>query len=247
MEWGLEDKVIVITGSSRGLGRALAISFAQSGAKVVINYCKSKESATEVLQEIEKYNHKCAMFYADVTVDDDVKNLYQQVIKKYGRVDILINNAGINSDDYVNLMSEKQWNDVVKTNLTSVFLCSRYFSKSMIRMKHGKIINIASLKGQLGSEGQANYAASKAGIIGFSKSLAKELGEEGISVNVICPGYIKTDLNSTNMYKREIAERMSAMSVEYGLNDFINLTLFLASDMLNGVSGQVYNVDSRIM
>jgi 3-oxoacyl-[acyl-carrier protein] reductase len=247
MEWELAHKVIVITGSSRGLGKALALKFAKAGASVVVNYCKSKDSATSLLKEIEEFNVKCMMIYADVTVDADVKNMYHKVIGKYGKVDVLINNAGTNNDDYVNLMSEKKWNDVVATNLTSVFLCSRYFSKSMIRRKNGKIINIASLKGQLGSEGQANYAASKAGIIGFSKSLAKEIGKEGISVNVICPGYIRTDLNSKNKNKREIAVRMSAMDVEYGLQDFINMTMFLASDLLNGVSGQVYNVDSRIM
>lgn len=247
MEWELGHKVIVITGSSRGLGKALALNFAKAGASVVINYCKSKENATDLLKEIEEFNKKCMMIHADVTVDSDVKNMYREVMAKYGKVDVLINNAGMNNDNYVNIMSEKQWNDVVTTNLSSVFLCSRYFSKSMIRGKNGKIINIASLKGQLGSEGQANYAASKAGIIGFSKSLAKELGKVGVSVNVICPGYIRTDMNSKNLNKREIAERMSTMSVEYGLQDFINITMFLASDLLNGVSGQVYNVDSRIM
>lgn len=114
-------------------------------------------------------------------------------------------------------------------------------------MKSGRIINVASLKGQLGSEGQANYAASKAGIIGYSKSLAKELGKEGISVNVVCPGYIKTDLNSTNLNKKRIAEEMSAMSIEHGLEDFVNFILFLSSENLRGVSGQVFNIDSRIM
>ncbi|MEZ3425859.1 MAG: SDR family NAD(P)-dependent oxidoreductase [Lachnospiraceae bacterium] len=247
MSFGLEDKVIVITGASRGLGRALAIGFAKEGAKVVINYCKNKKCAEKLMQVIQAYNDKCMKVYADVTVDADIKKMYQQVIKKYGKIDVLINNAGTNNDDYTNLMSEMQWNDVIKTNLTSVFLCCRYFTKSMIRMKSGRIINVASLKGQLGSEGQANYAASKAGIIGYSKSLAKELGKEGISVNVVCPGYIKTDLNSTNLNKKRIAEEMSAMSIEHGLEDFVNFILFLSSENLRGVSGQVFNIDSRIM
>lgn len=246
MELTLEDKVIVITGASRGLGKALAIRFAELGACVVINYCRSKDSAACVLQEIRQYNQKCRMIYADVTKDYDVKKMYREVMEYYGRVDVLINNAGKNSDDYVNLMSEEQWADIIATNLTGTFLCCRYFSKNMIYAKKGKIINIASLKGQLGSEGQANYAASKAGIIGFSKSLAKELGAVGVSVNVVCPGYIRTDLNYSNLHKREIAESMSAMSVDFGIDDFINFMTFLASDMVKGVSGQVYNIDSRI-
>lgn len=243
----LEDKVIVVTGSSRGIGSALAVKLAQNGAIVIVNYCKSDKKAKETLLEIKKYSNQSEMFYADVTSDADVKAMYQYVMQQYGRIDVLINNAGKNNDAYVNLMSESQWNDVLTTNLTGIFLCCRYFSKAMIRAKKGKIINIASLKGQLGSEGQANYAASKAGVIGFSKSLAKELGPEGISVNVVCPGYIKTELNSLNVNKQRIAEEMSAMSIEYGLEDFVNFTTFLASDAMKGVSGQVYNIDSRVM
>lgn len=247
MEWGIEKKVIVITGASRGLGRALALHLAKLGASVVINYFKSEEDALELLREIKQYNQKCRLICADVTKDQDVKDMYREVINSYGRVDVLINNAGRNNDDYMNLMSEQQWEDVITTNLTGTFLCCRYFSKSMIHTKNGKIINIASLKGQLGSEGQANYAASKAGIIGFSKSLAKELGKAGVSVNVVCPGYIETDLNRTNLHKREIAEEMSAMGVDSGMDDYINFMTFLVSDMIKGVSGQVYNIDSRIM
>lgn len=247
LEWRIEKKVIVITGASRGLGRALALHLAKLGASVVINYFKSEKDALELLQEIRQYNQKCKLICADVTKDQDVKDMYREVINTYGRVDVLINNAGRNNDDYINLMSEQQWEDVITTNLTGTFLCCRYFSKSMIHKKNGKIINIASLKGQLGSEGQANYAASKAGIIGFSKSLAKELGKAGVSVNVVCPGYIETDLNRTNLHKREIAEEMSAMGVDSGMDDYINFMTFLVSDMVKGVSGQVYNIDSRIM
>lgn len=247
MKLGIENKVIVITGASRGLGRDLALHLAKIGASVVINYCKSEEEALELLNEIRQYNQKCRMIRADVTKDHDVKEMYREVIAAYGKVDVLINNAGRNSDDYVNLMSEEQWSDIISTNLTGTFLCCRYFSKSMIRARNGKIINVASLKGQLGSEGQANYAASKAGIIGFSKSLAKELGKVGVSVNVVCPGYIETDLNRENLHKREIAEEMSTMSVESGMEDYKNFVTFLVSDLLKGVSGQVYNIDSRIM
>ena len=243
----LENKVVVVTGASRGLGKALAIAFAKSGARVVANYRTNKEEALKTLNELHKYNAENTMICADVTCDEDVSSMYSSVMKKYGRVDVLVNNAGINSDDYVNLMSKDKWDRVINTNLTGVFLCTRYFSKNMIKNRSGKIINIASLKGQLGSEGQANYAASKAGVIGYSRSLAKELGEVGVSINVVCPGYIKTDLNCNNSYKNKIANQMSAMSTEYSLEDYINFTLFLASDQIRGVSGQVFNIDSRIM
>lgn len=247
MNMDLENKVVVVTGASRGLGKALAIAFAKSGARVVANYRTNKEEALKTLNELHKYNAENTMICADVTCDEDVSSMYSSVMKKYGRVDVLVNNAGINSDDYVNLMSKDKWDRVINTNLTGVFLCTRYFSKNMIKNRSGKIINIASLKGQLGSEGQANYAASKAGVIGYSRSLAKELGEVGVSINVVCPGYIKTDLNCNNSYKNKIANQMSAMSTEYSLEDYINFTLFLASDQIRGVSGQVFNIDSRIM
>lgn len=247
MEINFSNKVVVITGASRGLGKALAIAFAKAGAKVAANYQLNKEEAEKTLVELKKYNSDNTMICADVSCDSDVNDLYLSVMKKYGRVDVLINNAGVNSDDYVNLMSKAKWDKVINTNLTGVFLCTRYFSKNMIKNKSGKIINIASLKGQLGSEGQANYAASKAGVIGYSRSLAKELGKVGVSINVVCPGFIKTDLNCDNTYKSQIANRMSAMSTEYSLEDYLNFTLFLASDYLKGVSGQVFNIDSRIM
>lgn len=242
-----DNKVVVITGASRGLGKSLAIAFAKSGADVVANYRSNKEEAMKTLKELKKYNVDNEMLCADVTNDADVNKMYSYVMKKYGKVDVLINNAGINSDDYANLMSKDKWDKVINTNLTGVFLCTRYFSKNMIKNRTGKIINISSLKGQLGSEGQSNYAASKAGVIGYSRSLAKELGEVGVSINVVCPGYIKTDLNSNNAYKCQIANQMSAMSTDYCLDDYINFTLFLASDNLKGVSGQVFNIDSRIM
>lgn len=243
----LVKKIVVITGASRGLGKVLAVAFAKEGACVIANYHSKEEEAKKTLKILQEYSPDSSMICADVTRDEDVKNMYSYVIKKYSKVDVLINNAGINSDDYVNLMSKEKWDSVINTNLTGVFLCTRYFSKNMIKNKNGRIINIASLKGQLGSEGQANYAASKAGVIGYSRSLAKELGETGVSINVVCPGYIKTDLNRNNTYKSQIAIQMSAMSTEYSLDDYINFTLFLASDHMKGVSGQVFNIDSRIM
>lgn len=240
------DKVIVITGSSRGIGRALAIKFAQEGASVVINYVSNYEEARELFDYINTFNNRCIMFRADVSDENDVRKLYDETIKNFGTVDILINNAGICNDNYIQFMTYDQWNSVIGTNLSSVFLCSRIFSKAMIKKRKGKIINIASVKGRLGSEGQCNYSASKAGMIGFTKSLAKEVGGFNISVNAVCPGFIVTDLNRTNENKKRIAKEMSALSTNGGLNDLVNFVLFLSSDNLSGVSGQVFQLDSRI-
>ncbi len=246
MNISLLDKIVVITGASRGIGRRMAVEFVKNGATVAINYNNSEKSAFEVLAELKEYNEKCIAVKGDVRNKEDIAKMYSTIIATYGRVDVLVNNAGINADDYTNLMSINQWNNVIMTNLNGVFLCSRYFSKDMIYRKKGKIINISSIKGQLGSEGQSNYAASKAGIIGFSKSLAKELGKKGISVNVVCTGFITTDLNSKNKRKKEIAQNMSAMDIDCGLDDLLKFMIFLASDNVNGVSGQVFNLDSRI-
>ncbi len=246
MNVNLKDKVVVVTGSSRGLGREMVVRFAKEGASVVINYCRNQKCAIELRECIRQYNCNCIVVQADVTRERDVQKLYKQVMKKFGKIDVLINNAGKCDDNYVQFMSLEQWNEVLTTNLTSIYLCSRIFSKKMIANGRGKIINIASLKGQLGSEGQCNYAASKAGVIGLTKSLAKEIGEFGISVNAICPGFIVTDLNRTNSNKAEIAERMSILRDKRSLEDFLSFVIMLSSDELVGISGQVFNLDSRI-
>lgn len=245
MNVNLFKKVVVITGSSRGLGREMVRFFAKEGAYVVINYKNDEKSAKELFDEIRLIT-SCIMIKADVSREDDVLSFYHSVIKEFGRVDILINNAGKCSDNYLSFMNLKQWNDVLKTNLTSMYLCSRIFSKNMIANGGGKIINISSLKGQLGSEGQCNYAASKAGVIGLTKSLAKELGKLGVSVNALCPGFIVTDLNRLNPYKAKIAEKMSILKEQRSLDDFLSFILLLSSDCVKGVSGQVFNIDSRI-
>ena len=242
----LDKKIVLITGASRGIGKALALELAKEGALIIINYNRNERSALELLDEIRTYNENCMAVKADVTNAQDVKNMYRYILGIYGRVDFLINNAGKCVDSLLPMMREVDWDDVVDTNLKGCFLCCREFSKAMIKQRCGKIVNISSLKGIDGCAGQVNYSASKAGIIGLTKAMAKELGQYNISVNAICPGFIVTDLNRHNKDKKQIAEQRSVLSVEYALNDLINFIKLLLSDSINGISGQVFNLDSRL-
>ena len=239
--------VVVITGASRGIGRALAIEFAKEQACVVVNYNRSYFETKKLMDEINAYNNNCLFVQADVTKQEDVKKLYNETIKKYGRVDVLINNAGICEDSLIHLMSKEKWQKVIDTNLTGVFLCSRTFSKEKLLIIICMIIYISSLKGQEGKPGHVNYSASLALLIGFSKALAKELGDFNIAVNTICPGFIVTDLNKHNVKKRLIAEKRSTLKIDHGMKNVINFILFLAWTEIEGISGRVFNLDSRIL
>ncbi|MBR2431069.1 SDR family NAD(P)-dependent oxidoreductase [bacterium] len=247
MNIDLSKMVVVITGASRGIGRALAIAFAKEQAFVVVNYNSSCNEAEELKKEINVYNKNCLFVQADITRKEDVSRLYTETMQRFGRVDVLINNAGVCDDNLIQFMSENQWQKVIDTNLTGAFLCSRTFSKAMIHQKKGKIINISSIKGQEGSPGQVNYSASKAGLIGFSKALAKELGCFNVSVNTICPGFIVTDLNRHNIKKRTIAEKKSTLQIYSALDATINFALLLSWTGIEGISGRVFNLDSRIL
>lgn len=242
----LAEKVIVITGSSRGIGSKLVKAFSEESSKIVINYNNSEDAAENLYNEITQSNKNCIKVKADVTNQDDIKALYNETILKFGKVDVLINNAGICDDNLIQMMPEEQWRKVIDVNLTGAYLCCRTFSKIMIRQNFGKIINIASLKGQEGCEGQTNYSASKAGLIGFTLALAKELGRFNISVNAICPGFIVTDINRHNEEKKKIAEGRSLLSIDSNLQDLIDFILYISSDKMRSVSGQVFNVDSRM-
>lgn len=246
MEISLQNKVVVITGSSKGIGREIAYRFAAEGAKVVINYNRSKDAAYDLYDQISAFNPNCIVIKADVTKKEDVIFLCKETIKKFGKIDVLINNAGVCDDNLITLLTEAQWHNVIDTNLNSVFLCSKFFSKEMIRQQQGKIINISSFKGQVGFEGQTNYSASKAGVIGFTKALAKELSHFGIQVNAVCPGYVETDLNSENKSKKAKANQLSTLNIENNLEDLINFLILLSSEYLKSVNGQVFNIDSRL-
>lgn len=242
----ISNKVIVVTGSARGIGSEMIKRFADENAKVVINYHTNQDEAIEIYTNIISKNPNCILVKADITLKSEVEKLYKETIKAFGHIDVLINNAGICDDNLIVLLREEQWNRVIDVNLTGTYLCSKIFLKSMIKRNRGKIINIASLKGQVGCEGQVNYSASKAGIIGFTKALAKEVGQFNISVNAICPGFIVTNLNKDNIEKRERAESMSLLDYEYSLDDLLNFITFMSSDSFNGISGRVFNLDSRV-
>lgn len=246
MECDLKDKVIVVTGATRGIGKVIAEKFLSEGAYVVINYKNDDGAAIQFTEQIKNYKEKYLLVKADVADEEAVKRLYKNTLDYFGHVDAVINNAGICSDNYIQLMNLKNWEKVIDTNLKGTFLCTRLFGKQMIKQRKGKIINISSLKGQLGSEGQANYAASKAAIIGLTKSVAKELGSFGISVNAVCPGYITTGLNVGNSLKTNIACHMSLLDIKYAQDDLINFLVWICSDKMNGISGQVFNLDSRV-
>lgn len=247
MNIDVANKVVVITGASRGIGSELAKAFAVEKANVVMNYHNSKMEAEFIFDEVTRYSSQSLFIRADVKNPLDVSVMYHEVVRRFGHVDVLINNAGICNDDYIQMMSIEQWQNVIDVNLTGTFLCCREFLRIMIKQKKGKIINIASLKGQEGSSGQVNYSASKGGIIALTKSLAKELGDYNISVNAICPGFIVTDLNRNNNHKLNVAKSKSVLPIRSSMDDLINVCLFLSSSLTEGISGQVFNIDSRIL
>ncbi len=240
------NEVVLITGASRGIGREMARTFARENARVVLNYFHSEKEAFKLYEEISSYNEDCMLVKADITKSDKVHGMYKQVMKKYGKVDVLINNAGLCSDNLLPVMKYEQFYDVVNVNLFGTFLCSKIFSKDMIRKKRGRIINIASLKGIEGCVGQVNYSSSKGAVISFTKTCAKELGKYNIMVNAVCPNYIKTDLNRKNIKKEEIAKNKNLLDYRYGMDDLMNFLVYLSSDKCNGVSGRVFKIDSRI-
>ncbi len=244
----LEGKVALVTGASRGIGRSIAEDLACNGAKVVINYNASATAANEVVAAIEAHGGEAFAVQADVSDFTAAQTLVKTAIDTYGHVDILVNNAGTTRDTLLLAMKEEQWDTVLDTNLKSVFNCCKAVARPMLRRKQGgRIINISSVVGVIGQAGQANYAASKAGVIGFSKSLAKELGSRQITVNAIAPGFFLTAL--TEGLSDDIKEG-SKEFIPLGrwgeLPEVGYLVSFLASDKAAYITGQVINVDGGI-
>jgi acetoacetyl-CoA reductase len=190
----LKDKVAIVTGSSRGLGRAIARDFAEHGAKVALNYYQSREPAEELAKEIKKAGGECIVVQAGVAHPDECQALIEAAVKEFGGLDILVNNAGVNRDRTIRRMTVEEWREVLATDLDSVFYCTYAAVPHMIERGGGRIVNMASIVGQMGNLGQSNYAAAKAGIIGFSKSAAQELARFNITVNALCPGFIETEM-----------------------------------------------------
>jgi 3-oxoacyl-[acyl-carrier protein] reductase len=242
----LSEQVAIVTGASRGIGRATAIALAATGVKVVVNYAQSSGAAEAVVQEIEKNGGNAIALKADVSKTEEVDSLIEQTLKTFGRIDILVNNAGITRDTLLLRMKLEDWQAVIDLNLTGVFLCTKAASKVMLKQKSGRVINITSVAGLMGNPGQANYSAAKAGVIGFSKTVAKELAVRGITVNAVAPGFIITDM--TNDLKADEILKYIPLA-RYGQPEEVaGMIRFLATDSAAAyITGQVFNVDGGMV
>ncbi|WP_238360680.1 3-oxoacyl-[acyl-carrier-protein] reductase [Iningainema tapete] len=242
----LRGQVAIVTGASRGIGRAIAQELARLGANVVVNYASSGNAAEEVVNTITQAGGSAIALQADVSKADLVDALLNSVMEKFNRVDILVNNAGITRDTLLLRMKPEDWQAVIDLNLTGVFLCTRAASKIMLKQRSGRIINITSVAGQMGNPGQANYSAAKAGVIGFTKTIAKELASRGITVNAVAPGFIATDMTS-NLNAEEILKYIPLN--RYGQPEEVaGMVRFLAADPAAAyITGQVFNVDGGMV
>ena len=240
----LEDKVALVTGASRGIGRAIALQLASDGAKIAINFAGNLAKAEEVKNEIETNGGKAILVQADVSNSEAVDEMVAKVIDKWGKIDILVNNAGITRDNLLMRMKESDFYEVINTNLKGVFNCTKAVSKLMTKQRSGRIVNMASIVALTGNVGQSNYAAAKAGIIGFSKSAAKEFASRGITINVVAPGFIETDM--TAVIPDKIKETM-LKEIPLGRigapEDIAHAVRFLVSDDAAYITGQVLRVD----
>ncbi|NMB43298.1 MAG: 3-oxoacyl-[acyl-carrier-protein] reductase [Clostridiales bacterium] len=243
----LKDRVALVTGASRGIGKEIALTLASYGATVIINYNGSEGRATEVLEEIKANGGTGIVYQADVSDFNQVKQMMDDIKKQFGSIHILVNNAGITKDNLILRMSEDEFNDVIDINLKGVFNCLRNISPIMLKQRYGRIINISSIVGIHGNPGQVNYSAAKAGVIGMTKSLAKELGSRGITVNAVAPGYIDTDM--TKVLKDDLKDKIKQEIPLRRLGeakDVAALVAFLASDNSAYITGQTIQVDGGL-
>lgn len=240
----IKEKVAFITGASKGIGREIALTLAKDGFLVIANYLSSEDMAKELKTEIENQGGKCHLLYGDISDYNKAAEMMEEVFTSFGRLDVLVNNAGITKDQLLLRMTEEEFDDVIRVNLKGTFNCIKGASKRMLKQRFGKIINMTSIIGITGNIGQCNYSASKAGIIGLTKSLAKEFASRNIQVNAIAPGFIKTEM--TDKIPDKIREEMiKAIPLQrMGMpQDIANLVAFLASDKSDYITGQIIQVD----
>jgi 3-oxoacyl-[acyl-carrier protein] reductase len=240
----LEGRIAVVTGASRGIGRAIAIELARQGAAVVVNYNRSPAAAAAVVNEISSNGGRALAFQADVSDAPQAQNLIKAALDTYAGLDILVNNAGITRDTLIMMMSEADWDTVIDTNLKSTFNCSKAAVRHMLRKRYGRIINISSVSGQMGNGGQTNYSASKAGQIGFTKALAREVAARNITVNAIAAGYIETDIwANVSEEARQGIIAMIPLGRKGEPEEVAYAVAFLASERAGYITGQVLGID----
>ncbi len=244
----LSNKVALITGASRGIGREVAIEMAKAGADIVINYIGDVNLALEVQGQVQALGRKAIILEADVSNAQAVEELLEKAVAEFSRIDILVNNAGITRDNLLARMKEEDWDAVMNVNLKSVFNCTKATLKYMMKQRYGKIVNVSSVVGVMGNAGQANYSASKAGVIGFTKSIAKEVASRNITVNAVAPGFIDTEM--TAKLPEKVKTEMSANIPlnRFGLPvDIANAIIFLASDNAGYITGQTLHIDGGMV
>lgn len=239
-----ENKIVLVTGAGRGIGASIAKRFASEGAEVIVNYSGNDEAAQKTVDEITAIGGQAQKYKCSVNDSESVKVMIDEIIKKFGRIDILVNNAGITKDGLMLRMTDEDFDRVIDVNLKGTFNCTKYVSKYMLKQKSGKIINISSVVGLSGNAGQINYSASKAGIIGITKSAAKELSSRGITVNAVAPGYVDTDMTKvlSDYIRNEILKNIPLQRMG-NVEDISNCVAFLASEDASYITGQVISVD----
>ncbi|EZP78006.1 3-ketoacyl-(acyl-carrier-protein) reductase [Parageobacillus genomosp. 1] len=244
----LQGKVALVTGASRGIGRAIALELARQGAKVAVNYAGSEAKANEVVEEIKKMGQEAVAIQADVSSAEAVERMVKTVLEQFSRIDILVNNAGITRDNLLMRMKEEEWDQVINTNLKGVFHCIKAVTRPMMKQRYGRIVNIASIVGISGNPGQANYVAAKAGVIGLTKTAARELASRNITVNAVAPGFITTDMTDSlsDELKTEMLKQIPL--ARFGEpEDIAKVVAFLVSDAASYMTGQTLRVDGGMV
>ena len=243
-----EKQVVFVTGGSRGIGKAIALKYAENGYNIVINYISEKTDVNELKKEFDKYSVESLIIKADVSKVEEVENVVKKTIEKFGRIDVLVNNAGITKDVLLMRMKEEDFDKVIEINLKGTFLVTKAVIPYMMKKRNGRIINLSSVVGVTGNAGQSNYSASKAGIIGFTKSVAKELASRNIRVNAVAPGFIDTDM--TNVLSDDVKANINAqipMKRMGTVREIANVVYFLGSEESSYITGQVINIDGGMV